>query len=115
MIHPKGDVVFPELLTPKSGNAPVKRCEKFIIDCDAGGDDAHGIMIALHMAKKFNIEIIGITCVVGNTSLDSVALNVEITKKICGVENIPIYKGCTKSILLKDYRDNFYEEDGLGG
>jgi len=43
--------------------------KKFIIDCDAGSDDAHAILTAIHCAKLIDAEIIGITCVSGNTQL----------------------------------------------
>ena len=51
---------------------------KFIIDTDAGSDDAHAIIIAHHIISKYrrDAEIIGITAVAGNTSIENVVKNV---------------------------------------
>jgi purine nucleosidase len=51
---------------------------KFIIDTDAGGDDAHAILIGMYMIKKYrpDAEIIGITCVSGNANITNVIKNV---------------------------------------
>lgn len=52
---------------------------KFIIDTDAGGDDAHAILIAHHILNKYrkDAELIGITAVAGNTSIENVVKNVN--------------------------------------
>ena len=42
--------------------------KKIILDCDPGHDDAVAIMLA---AANDNIEILGITCVGGNTTLEN--------------------------------------------
>lgn len=39
--------------------------EKIIIDCKGGIYDIQAITLAFHMAKKYDKEIIGITCVAG--------------------------------------------------
>ena len=52
---------------------------KVIIDTDAGPDDAAAIFVALNYNKyAFNssLEVIGITCVYGNTAVDNVVVNV---------------------------------------
>ena len=41
--------------------------KKIILDCDPGHDDAVAIMLA---AANEDIEILGITCVGGNTTLE---------------------------------------------
>lgn len=54
-----------------------------IIDTDAGGDDAVAIMMATEAERLDGYpEIIAITCVNGNTYVDTVALNVLKTLKI---------------------------------
>ena len=45
--------------TPINGQLPFKAAKKFIIDCDCGPDDAHALILAFHMAKKLNKEILG--------------------------------------------------------
>ena len=51
--------------------------KKIILDCDPGHDDAVAIMLA---AASNEIEILGITCVGGNTPLENTKLN---ALKIC--------------------------------
>ena len=46
--------------------------KKIILDCDPGNDDAVAIMLA---AANNDIEILGITCVGGNTTLKNTKLN----------------------------------------
>ena len=51
--------------------------KKIILDCDPGHDDAVAIMLA---AANDNIEILGITCVGGNATLENAKNN---ALKIC--------------------------------
>ncbi len=60
--------------------ATVQQKRKFVIDCDAGTDDAAAIIMAL--ASK-DVEVVAITCVVGNTHLDNVTTNVLKVLKLC--------------------------------
>ena len=46
--------------------------KKIIIDCDPGHDDAVAIMLA---AANEDIEILGITCVGGNSTLENTKIN----------------------------------------
>ena len=46
--------------------------KKIILDCDPGHDDAVAIMLA---AASDKIEILGITCVAGNATLENTKLN----------------------------------------
>lgn len=71
---------------------PYEGCTKYIIDVDTGCDDAQFLVLAIHLAKKLNKEIIGITCVDGNAELKDVVINTLITLKICDVK-IKVYKG----------------------
>ena len=52
--------------------------KKIILDCDPGHDDAVAIMLA---ASSSELEILGITCVAGNTYLENTEINsLKITK-----------------------------------
>ena len=55
--------------------------KQIILDCDPGHDDAVAIMLA---AASDQIEILGITCVAGNATLDNTKLN---ALKICSLIN----------------------------
>jgi hypothetical protein len=52
-----------------------ERPTKVIIDTDPGADDAQAIVMAIHLAKKYNVEILGVTVIAGNGSLHDVVLN----------------------------------------
>ena len=69
--------------------------KKIILDCDPGHDDAVAIMLA---TGSNEIELLGITCVGGNATLENTKLN---ALKICSLlnrEDIPIYGGADKPI-----------------
>ena len=69
--------------------------KKIILDCDPGHDDAVAIMLA---AASNEIEILGITCVGGNSTLKNTKLN---TLKICTLidrTDIKIFAGSEKPI-----------------
>ena len=69
--------------------------KKIIIDCDPGHDDAVAIMLA---AANNNIEILGITCVGGNTTLENTRINALKICTLIGKTDIPIYSGSDKPI-----------------
>lgn len=71
---------------------PCSTCSKYILDVDTGCDDAQFLVTAIHLAKKMGKEIIGITCVDGNTELKNAVLNTLIVLNICKAP-IKIYKG----------------------
>ena len=69
--------------------------KKIILDCDPGHDDAVAIMLA---AAHEDIEILGITCVGGNTTLENTKTN---SLKICsliGRTDLKIYSGAAKPL-----------------
>lgn len=69
---------------------------KIIIDCDPGHDDIMAIITAL--AHKDELDIIGITTVAGNQTLDKVTNNILKVENYLGV-NIPVYSGYDKPIV----------------
>lgn len=54
---------------------------KLLIDVDCGVDDAQAIMIALAAP---NVQVLGITCVYGNTVVENVCKNVLRVLQVCG-------------------------------
>ncbi len=70
--------------------------KKIILDCDPGHDDAVAIMLAV---ASDEIDLLGITCVGGNATLENTKLN---TLKICSLLNrkdILIYSGASKPLI----------------
>ena len=72
--------------------------KKIILDCDPGHDDAVAIMLAA--ASKY-IEILGITCVGGNATLENTKLNALKICSLIGKSNINIYAGADKPIKFE--------------
>ena len=72
--------------------------KKIILDCDPGHDDAVAIMLA---AASKEIEILGITCVAGNTTLENTKLNALKICSLIGKSNINIYAGSNKPIKFE--------------
>ncbi|XP_006807196.1 inosine-uridine preferring nucleoside hydrolase-like [Neolamprologus brichardi] len=86
--------------------------KKLIIDVDAGVDDAIAIMMALSTP---DVEVLGITCCYGNTSVENVLRNVLRVLKVCDRLDIPVYRGCSKPLVdPENHADNFFGSDGFG-
>lgn len=64
--------------------------KKIILDCDPGHDDAVAIMLA---TASSDIDLIGITCVAGNATLENTKQNALKICSLIGNEKIPIYSG----------------------
>ncbi len=87
--------------------------KKIIIDCDPGHDDAIAIMLA---GKNPNIDLLGISVVAGNQTLDKTLRN---TLNICQYLeiNVPVYSGCDRP-MIKDKQviaDDIHGATGLDG
>ena len=67
---------------------------KMIIDCDTGTDDAVAVM-GLLLAD--NIDVIGITSVHGNLTVDEAVNNNLSLVNLLGMD-VPVYRGCPESI-----------------
>lgn len=87
---------------------------KVILDVDTGVDDALGILLAVRSGR---MDILGITTVNGNVSLDQATENTCKILQLAGVErDIPVIRGADKPLL----RGSFFEhrvhgKDGIGG
>ncbi|CAK6979344.1 inosine-uridine preferring nucleoside hydrolase-like [Scomber scombrus] len=86
--------------------------KKLVIDLDTGVDDAEAIMMAL---SDPNVEILGITCCHGNTSLENVLKNTLRVLKVCNRLDIPVYRGCSHPLLARQkHAGDYHGKDGLG-
>ena len=72
--------------------------KKIILDCDPGHDDAVAIMLA---AAHDKIDILGITCVAGNSTLINTKQNALKICSLIGRTDIPIYAGSDKPLKYK--------------
>ncbi|KAM9320456.1 inosine-uridine preferring nucleoside hydrolase-like [Gastrophryne carolinensis] len=83
-----------------------------LVDVDCGVDDAQALMLALAAP---DVEILGITCCHGNTTLENVCKNVLRVLKICDRLEIPVFGGASRPLLGKNlHASNYHGMDGLG-
>ena len=85
---------------------------KIILDCEPGHDDAIAMMMA---AKHPAIDLLGITIVAGNQTLDKTLINgLNVCQKL--EINVPVYAGMPQPIMRKQIvADNIHGETGLDG
>ena len=71
---------------------------KFIIDTDTASDDAVALVLMLR-AKE--IEVLGITCVAGNVSLEKTLRNARISCEIADTYTPKFYAGAAKPMFTQ--------------
>ncbi|MDL0434514.1 MULTISPECIES: nucleoside hydrolase [unclassified Niallia] len=87
--------------------------EKLILDVDTGIDDAIGILLAV---KSKNFDLLGITTVSGNVSLNTATINTCKILDLLGSTEIPVVKGAESPLFRKPvFEHRIHGEDGLGG
>ncbi|MEK8127108.1 nucleoside hydrolase [Paenibacillus filicis] len=87
--------------------------KKVILDVDTGVDDALGILLAVRSGE---LDILGITTVNGNVSLDQATVNTCKILQLAGAEQIPVVRGADKPLLRTTYFEHrIHGKDGLGG
>jgi len=70
--------------------------QKLILDCDPGHDDAVAIMLA---AGSPELDLLGVTTVAGNQTLENTSRNACRVLQWLGRENIPVYAGCGQPMV----------------
>ncbi|XP_019898083.2 inosine-uridine preferring nucleoside hydrolase-like isoform X2 [Esox lucius] len=91
---------------------PRRTEKKLVLDVDTGVDNALAIMVALAAA---NVEVLGITCVRGNTSLENACRNTLRVLKVCRRLEIPVFGGAAEPLLGRPLTvGSFHGKDGLG-
>jgi len=84
-----------------------------VIDCDPGHDDAIAILLALASPE---LELIGVTTVAGNQTLDKTTRNALVTLEVAGRSDIPVAAGA-EAPLRRELRTaaHVHGETGLDG
>ncbi|XP_055785938.1 inosine-uridine preferring nucleoside hydrolase-like isoform X2 [Salvelinus fontinalis] len=91
---------------------PRRSEKKLVLDVDTGVDDAQAIMMALAAP---NVEVLGITCVSGNTSLENSCRNTLRVLKVCQRLEIPVFSGAAEPLMGHPLSaGSFHGQDGLG-
>ena len=83
-----------------------------ILDVDTGFDDAFAVLFA---AMNPEVDLLGITCVDGNTNVHQVVKNTLIVLDAAGAGEIPVAKGATRPLVEEPlYAEHIHGKDGMG-
>ena len=86
---------------------------RVILDCDPGHDDAMAILLA---AASPGIELVGITTVAGNQTLDKTTLNARRVCSVAGITDVPIAAGAERPLVREpEVASAIHGESGLDG
>ena len=84
-----------------------------ILDCDPGHDDAIAIMLALASPE---VELVGITTVAGNQTLDKTTPNALRVLELLGRSDIPVYAGAAAPLARELHTaPDVHGESGMDG
>jgi pyrimidine-specific ribonucleoside hydrolase len=83
---------------------------QFILDCDPGHDDAVAILLAVQ-----HLDVLGITTVSGNQSLDKVTRNALKVLELGGVTHVPVVPGFDQPLVEPVHHARSHGESGLDG
>jgi purine nucleosidase len=86
---------------------------KIILDCDPGHDDAMAILLAYGCPT---IDLLAITTVAGNQTLEKTTLNARRVCTVAGIYNVPVAAGCDRPLLRElVIAPEIHGESGLDG
>jgi inosine-uridine nucleoside N-ribohydrolase len=86
---------------------------EILLDCDPGHDDAIALLLALASPE---VELVGVTTVAGNQTLDKTTANAIRVLELAGRGDVPVAAGADRP-LLRELRvaANVHGETGLDG
>ena len=86
---------------------------RIILDCDPGHDDAIAMLLA---HGSTSIELVAITTVAGNQTLEKVTHNARAVATLAGIDGVPIAAGCARPLVrLPKHGADIHGESGLDG
>lgn len=101
---------------PGSDSQTPRRVTRVIIDADPGIDDAAAILLALASPE---LDVLGITSVAGNVSLEKTTANSLHLLELAGAGHIPVAAGADRPLVGalpgRSDDDSVHGSDGLGG
>src|SRR5438093_3069593 len=84
-----------------------------LIDCDPGHDDAIALLLALTSPE---VEILGITSVAGNQTLEKTTANAIRVLEFAGRADVPVAAGADRPLVREQYVASYvHGETGLDG
>ena len=86
---------------------------KIILDCDPGHDDAVALLLA---HGNPDIELLGVTTVVGNQTIDKVTRNALSVARVAGIVGVPFARGAERPLVREiETAGAIHGESGLDG
>jgi purine nucleosidase len=86
---------------------------KILLDCDPGHDDAIALLLALASPE---LELLGVTTVAGNQTLDKTTANAIRLLEFAGRSEIPVAAGADRPLVREQYVASYvHGETGLDG
>jgi inosine-uridine nucleoside N-ribohydrolase len=87
--------------------------ERIVIDCDPGHDDAIALLLALASPE---VELLGVTTVAGNQTLDKTTANAIRVLDFVGRDDIPVAAGADRPLVRQRHvAAHVHGETGLDG
>jgi len=87
--------------------------QPIVLDCDPGHDDALAILLA---AADPSLQLVAITTVAGNQSLDKTTLNARRICTVAGIGDVPVAAGCDAPLVRRRIASpEIHGESGLDG
>jgi inosine-uridine nucleoside N-ribohydrolase len=86
---------------------------RILLDCDPGHDDAIALLLALASPE---LELLGVTTVAGNQTLEKTTANALRVLEHVGREDVPVAAGADRPLVREAYvADYVHGETGLDG
>ena len=86
---------------------------KVLLDCDPGHDDAIALLLALASPE---VELLGVTTVAGNQTLDKTTANAIRVLELAGRAEVPVAAGAERPLVReRSVAANVHGETGLDG
>ena len=87
--------------------------KKIILDCDPGHDDAVALLLA---HGNPDIELLAVTTVVGNQTLEKVTRNALSVATIAGITGVPFAAGCDRPLVRTiETAPSIHGDSGMDG
>ncbi|BEN37142.1 ribonucleoside hydrolase [Serratia marcescens] len=87
--------------------------KKIILDCDPGHDDAIALLLAWGNPQ---IDLLAVTTVVGNQTLDKVTRNALAVARIANITGVPFATGCPRPLVRNiEVAPDIHGDSGLDG
>jgi purine nucleosidase len=86
--------------------------QKILIDTDPGHDDAMALLLA---CKSPELDILAITTVAGNSTIENTTRNTRFILEQIGEYNIPVYSGAARPLKRDLVQAVVHGESGLDG